>query len=100
MKTTVACIATTRLSLGRAEIRATDGDGPLRRQQSRERARKAYVAHEVAYQDSVLTALDRTLIPNAKNPELKALLVKARPAFEAQLARARELQAELKRNGA
>lgn len=61
---------------------------------------KAYVDHEVAYHESVLKALDKTLIPNAKNPELKALLVKVRPAFEAHLAHARELQAQLSRSGA
>src|SRR5262245_742366 len=40
---------------------------------------KAYIDHEVAYHQQVLDALDKTLIPNAKNDELKALLVKVRP---------------------
>jgi predicted outer membrane protein len=43
--------------------------------------------HEVVYDESVLKALDKTLIPDAKNPELKALLVKVLPAFEAHLER-------------
>lgn len=60
---------------------------------------KAYIDHEVAYHESVLQAMDKTLIPNAKNPELKALLVKVRPAFEAHLAHAKKLQAELSTSG-
>jgi putative membrane protein len=57
---------------------------------------KAYVEHEVAYHQQVLDAVDQTLIPNAKNAELKALLVKVRPAFVAHLEHAKHLQASLK----
>jgi putative membrane protein len=53
---------------------------------------KAYVDHEVAYHQQVLDALDKTLIPNASNGELKALLVKVRPAFVAHLEHAKKLQ--------
>jgi putative membrane protein len=56
---------------------------------------KAYVDHEVAYHQQVLDAVDKTLIPNAKNAELKALLVKVRPAFVAHLEHARHLQSTL-----
>lgn len=56
---------------------------------------RAYVAHEVAYHQQVLDALDSTLIPNASNADLKALLVKVRPAFAAHLAHAKHLQASL-----
>jgi putative membrane protein len=56
---------------------------------------KAYIDHEVTYHQSVLDALDKTLIPNAKNAELKALLVKVRPAFVAHLEHAKHLQASL-----
>ena len=56
---------------------------------------KAYVDHEVAYHQAVLDAVDKTLIPNAKNAELKALLVKVRPAFVAHLEHAKSLQASL-----
>ena len=56
---------------------------------------KAYVDHEVAYHQSVLDAVDKTLIPGAKNAELKALLVKVRPAFVAHLEHAKHLQASL-----
>ena len=54
---------------------------------------KAYIDHEVAYHQQVIDALDRTLIPGATNEELKALLVKVRPAFVAHLEHAKRLQA-------
>jgi putative membrane protein len=54
----------------------------------------AYVQNEVAYHQQVLDALDKTLVPNAKNAELKALLVKVRPAFVAHLEHAQHLQAK------
>ena len=54
---------------------------------------QAYIDHEVAYHQAVIDALDKTLIPSAKNAELKALLIKVRPAFLAHLAHAKELQA-------
>jgi putative membrane protein len=56
---------------------------------------RAYVDNEVAYHQAVLDAVDKTLIPNASNAELKALLVKVRPAFVAHLEHARSLQASL-----
>ena len=56
---------------------------------------KAYIDHEVAYHQSVLDAVDKTLIPGAKNEELKALLVKVRPAFVAHLEHAKHLQSTL-----
>jgi putative membrane protein len=60
---------------------------------------QAYVAHEVAYHEAVLDALDKTLIPSARNKELKALLVKVRPAFVAHLEHAKHLQAMLAKGG-
>jgi putative membrane protein len=56
---------------------------------------KAYVDHEVTYHQAVLDALDKTLVPNASNAELKALLVKVRPAFVAHLEHAKHLQSSL-----
>jgi putative membrane protein len=56
---------------------------------------KAYVDHEVAYHQAVIDAVDKTLIPGAKNEELKALLVKVRPAFIAHLEHAKHLQSTL-----
>jgi putative membrane protein len=60
---------------------------------------KAYVQHEVAYHEAVLAAIDKTLIPDAQNAELKALLVKVRPAFVAHLDHAKHLEMELNGNG-
>src|SRR5262245_42775539 len=59
---------------------------------------RAYVDHEVAYHAAVLDAVDKTLIPGAQNAELKALLVKVRPAFVAHLEHARQLQTKLSSN--
>ena len=57
---------------------------------------KAYIDHEVTYHQQVLDALDKTLIPNASNAELKELLVKVRPAFVAHMEHAKKIQATLK----
>jgi putative membrane protein len=56
---------------------------------------KAYVDHEVDYHQQVIDAIDKTLIPSAQNAELKALLVKVRPAFIAHLDHAKNLQSSL-----
>jgi putative membrane protein len=56
---------------------------------------KAYIDHEVAYHEQVLNAVDKVLIPNATNAELKALLVQVRPAFVAHLEHAKRIQASL-----
>ena len=56
---------------------------------------KAYIDHEVTYHQQVLDAVDKTLIPNAKNEELKALLIKVRPAFVAHLEHAKMLQSSM-----
>ena len=55
----------------------------------------AYIEHEVAYHQQVLDAVDKILIPDAKNEELKALLVKVRPAFVAHLEHAKMLQSSM-----
>jgi putative membrane protein len=57
---------------------------------------KAYIDNEVGYHQAVLDAVDKTLIPGAKNEELKALLVKVRPAFVAHLEHAKKIQSTLK----
>ena len=57
---------------------------------------KAYIDNEVAYHQAVLDAVDKTLIPSAKNADLKALLVKVRPAFVAHLEHAKHIQSTLK----
>jgi len=60
---------------------------------------RAYVDHEVTYHQAVLDAMDSTLIPSARNAELKALLVKVRPAFVDHLQHAKDLQASLAKAG-
>ncbi len=56
---------------------------------------KAYVDNEVTYHQAVIDAIDKTLIPGAQNAELKALLVKVRPAFVAHLEHAKMIQSSL-----
>ena len=60
---------------------------------------KAYIDHEVVYHEQVLEAVDKTLIPNAQNSELKALLVATRPAFVAHLEHAKHIQSSLGKKG-
>ena len=55
----------------------------------------AYIDHEVAFHQAVLDALDKTLIPDAQNAELKELLTKVRPAIAAHLDRAKGIQKSL-----
>lgn len=56
---------------------------------------RAYMEHEVDFHQHVLDALDKTLIPNAKNGELKASLEKARPIISGHLDHAKQLQSNL-----
>ena len=57
---------------------------------------KAYVDQEVTYHQAVIDAVDKTLLPSAKNDELKALIEKVRPALVQHLEHAKQLQAQLK----
>ena len=56
---------------------------------------RAYIDHEVDYHQTVLDALDKTLIPGASNAELKDLLTKVRPAIAAHLEHAKKIQSTL-----
>ena len=56
---------------------------------------RAYIDNEVEYHQTVLDAIDQTLIPNAQNAELKALLEQTRPAVAAHLDHAKQIQTEL-----
>jgi putative membrane protein len=60
---------------------------------------KEYVGHEVAYHQAVLDTIDQTLIPHARNEELKALIVRIRPAVDAHLQHAKKLQGDLSAGG-
>lgn len=55
---------------------------------------KAYVDHEVAYHQAVIDAVDKTLLPSAKNEELKTLIEKVRPALVQHLEHAKHLQSQ------
>ena len=52
---------------------------------------RAYAEHEVVYHQQVLGALDEKLIPGARNPELKSLLVTVREVVAAHFGHAKEL---------
>lgn len=73
------------------------GDDTLKRLEGLQGAEfdKAYIDNEVTYHQTVLDAIDKTLIPSAKNEELKALFLKVRPAFVVHLDHAKRLQATL-----
>jgi putative membrane protein len=58
---------------------------------------KHYVDNEVTYHQAVIDAVDKTLLPSAKNEELKALIQKVRPALVQHLEHARQLQSQLAR---
>ncbi len=56
---------------------------------------KAYIDNEVTYHQTVLDAIDKTLMPAAQRPEIKDLLGKVRPSIEAHLQHAKQLQSSL-----
>jgi putative membrane protein len=57
----------------------------------------AYMAHQVTAHDATLKALDGMLIPNATDPQMKAMLTdKVRPAVARHLEEARRIQGTLK----
>ena len=74
-----------------------DGDAMLTKLKGLKGAEfdKAYVDNEVSYHEAVIGVVTKTLIPNTKNPELKALLESAGPIFTSHLEHAKELQKTL-----
>jgi putative membrane protein len=56
---------------------------------------KAYIDNEVAYHKTVNTALSDTLIPDAQNADLKALLQKGLTLFQAHQRHAEQLASQL-----
>lgn len=52
--------------------------------------------NEVTYHETVINAVEETLIPNASHPELKSLLRSVVPALEAHLEHARRVSQELR----
>jgi putative membrane protein len=53
---------------------------------------KAFLAHEVAFHKAVIDAVTTTLLPAIKNAELKELVTKVAPAFQAHMVAAQNLQ--------
>jgi len=56
---------------------------------------REYASHEVAYHQAVLDAASKSLIPNAKNAELKSALQGAAPLLQGHLQHAQQLQQSL-----
>lgn len=52
---------------------------------------RAFLAHEVEFHRSVIDAIETTLLPAIKNEEVKALVVKVAPAFQAHMLAAENL---------
>jgi len=60
---------------------------------------RALVQHEVAFHRSVIDAIQTTLLPAIQNQELKALVEKVVPAFQAHLLVAQRLERQLHETG-
>ena len=56
---------------------------------------KDWLAHEIEYHQAVIDYVTKTLLPATKNPELKAFIEKAAPAFQGHLLAAQNLQKKL-----
>jgi putative membrane protein len=56
---------------------------------------RAFLQHEAAFHQAVIDALQSTLLPAIDNQELKALVEKVAPAFQAHLRMAQELEKKL-----
>lgn len=59
---------------------------------------KEYASHEIAFHQAVIDAATKTLIPNAKNPELKSALQGAAPLLEGHKQHAQQLEQSLQSN--
>jgi putative membrane protein len=55
----------------------------------------AFLQHEAAFHQSVIDAVQATLLPAVENEELKALVVKVAPAFQAHMVAAQNLDKQL-----
>ena len=56
---------------------------------------RAFLAHEVAFHRAVIDAVQGTLLPAIRNDEVKALVVKIAPAFQAHMLAAQNLEKQL-----
>ena len=55
----------------------------------------AFLQHEAAFHKAVIDAVKSTLRPAIQNAELKALVIKVAPAFEAHMVAAQSLEKKL-----
>jgi putative membrane protein len=53
---------------------------------------RAFLQHEAAFHQAVINAVQSTLLPAIDHPELKALVEKVAPAFQAHMQMAQELE--------
>jgi len=60
---------------------------------------REYASNEISFHQSVIDAATNTLIPNAKNPELKSALQGAAPLLQGHLQHAQQLQQSLQGGG-
>lgn len=60
---------------------------------------RAFMEHEVAFHKGVIDAIQTTLLPAIQNKELKALVEKVAPAFQAHLLVAQRLERQLHETG-
>jgi putative membrane protein len=56
---------------------------------------RAFLQHEAAFHKSVIDAVRSTLLPAIRNEELRALVVKVAPAFEAHMLAAQSLEKKI-----
>jgi putative membrane protein len=56
---------------------------------------RAFLQHEAAFHQAVIDAMTQTLLPSTENAELKALVMKVEPAFQAHLKMVRELDRKI-----
>ncbi len=56
---------------------------------------RAFLQHEVAFHKAVIEAVQSTLLPAIQNEELKALVLKVAPAFQAHMLAAERLEQRL-----
>ena len=56
---------------------------------------RAFLQREAAFHQAVIDAITNTLLPAIQNPELKALVEKVAPAFQAHLRMALELEKKI-----
>jgi putative membrane protein len=59
---------------------------------------KAFLTHEVAFHKAVIDAVTTTLLPAIQNAELKDLVVKVAPAFQAHMLAAENMEKKLASN--